>query len=272
MRMTILARSKQATEILELLRDEASVRDIYKSNYPEGTLGDSLFRTGTKINEITNNTIQMRFRSSLQNDTLIFYPTQTTALILKSIEFAESTKASIYLSSCKGIGKSFSLALIVYLLRLGDEKTRVLFIHNSSAFLEEPVLYLARELCKAFPDEIIGFIRKYYSKVLQDVKISSENTRNCLLTILDYEYNRPITSFWGLLSEFLEGKKIYVIIDQVNAIENVIISPDWTLPVKIYRNLKMFVGSKGTTILMVSATNEAVTQNVQQEFPIIIID
>lgn len=243
----------QVNDIITILCDESRVIELYDPKFLKKALAQELFVKGIDPNLLTPHRLQNRFRESLTKDgLLIFYPSLTTSEILKII--LKKSESTFYLSSCKGIGKSFALALFVYLLRQKKD-SRVFYIHNPALFVTNSVSYFVNELYMAFPKEIeyLGYSKEKLSQMLNDKPT--------------LEPGSPFKIFLSLLFERLAEMEleVYIIFDQVNELRKIQFTNKvaWTIFDQMRRP---FIG-KCKVILMSSLTNEMITKEVEQEFP-----
>ena len=263
----LINKAKEADEILCNIKDKGAIEDFYKQDFPSNSLAQKLFRTGIHPKDLTLNAMQERFRSkrirSQFSPALIFYPTSITRMIFKLILNPSQTK--FFVSSAKGIGKSFGLALLAYLLRQKTQDTRVLYIHNSAAFISNPIRYWINELRMAFPEEIeeLGITEE----MLQSLSNLPEDNDSY------FQIKSFTTKFLTRINE--KDMHLYILWDQVNSIENIENSdnPAHNLAKMLYTDLRAPSQNMNYTLaLMVSATDEAAVKKVDQEFNTNLID
>ena len=253
---------EQADEIIDLIKS-GKVNQIYTKTFHCKPLARRLFVEGIDLLDLTTNRPQNRFTRSRDKVTgkLIFYPTDTTTEIFNTI-LGNSNKERFYLSACKGIGKSFSLALLVYLLRLRNN-TRVLYIHSTADFVNGPFIYLIQEIRAAFPQE------------LEELEISKEKLDEILDIQKSDQQQAEIRNLLRHIEAVLSKKSVdyFRLFDQVNEVLNKRFS---TLPAakdayELYCHLQKDTAISPTIGQMLSFTNKIAVENVQ-ECPLYAID
>lgn len=238
-----------------MLCDENRVKDLYHPDFLKKALAKQLFVTGIDPKALTPNCLQFRFQTTLSDGRIVFYPTLTTSAIFNQIRLYKNTTR--YLTSCKGIGKSFSLALFVYLHRQ-RKNTRVFYVQNSYIFAESPIDYFVRELFNAFREEItsLGF--------------SKEHLLQMLYKNLSLKPGTPFQEFLSQLFNTLEknGTRVFVIFDQVNELSKIKDQAELSLQIYDYmRDLPI----RCTSVLMSFTTNED-EQKAKQERSLVKLD
>ena len=226
----------------------------------KNALAKELFKTGILMKEISPCQLQQRFRQSCQEDKIIFFPTGLTTNIFKIILETKGGNP-FYLTSQKGIGKSFSVALLVVLLRR-DPSKRVFYLNNSEGFCGFPDYYFLKELERSFYEE------------LQDNNMELDKE---LKKIFNLQIEEVLSAVKILLIKIgvaldKKSKKLFIIIDQVNSLEKPRETALDKLAFSLYKLLKAFSITETTRVFVCSTTNEGPTITPSQEYPLIILE
>lgn len=202
----------QATQIFDKICNETKLYDLYTAEFHDkNPVAKNLFHTGIEPEMLTPNyqpeIFQDRFETSLKDPegTIVFYPTPFTAEVFRTI--LKMKRRTFNLTSQKRVGKSFSAALFVVLMRLSGK--RVLYINSSLAYSLYPVPYVGKELLRAFPNEL----KKLNITYETFLKINERRTDEAEL-----DFRKILLQTVDLLNQ--KNKETYVVFDQVNALED----------------------------------------------------
>jgi len=248
---------EEVDEMIEILSNGEKVRGLFDNEGNltlESRLAQRLFQEGVDLSELSLSDFQIRFQMALnEKSKLVFYPTEVTSDIFR-IVLQEERGPKIYLTSQKGIGKSFSIALLTYLIRMSPNY-RVLYINNPENFLGD-WHSVQNEFQTAFREE------------LKDPELQEKLS---YFFATESETPRP-GPFLQALYSVLRKKNIrlFLIIDQVNLLDNLekaTSSPNRILAYNLYTTLRYLNYSYTTRVLVSSATNEMITLKNDQEFP-----
>jgi len=163
--------------------------ELYETDFPKKSLGSYLFREGAERSWVWPSLLQNQIiLGSESEDSLegpfIFFPTNFTQELFKKMRSKGPPK---YLSSQKGVGKTFSVVLFTILTRLLPN-CKVFFIHNFEEFYINPGCIFARELLFAFSD-ILQQDQEEWNKFLEILKspnIKTSDVKAVLLNAIAY--------------------------------------------------------------------------------------
>ena len=240
---------KQIDEIInKLLKGE--VLDLYKNSFLKKPLAKELFVTGINPERLTQNDLQASFK----NKSLVFYPSLVTCEIFYAIAVKYKNKRS-YMTACKGIGKSFSLALFVTLFRM-RKNTRIFYVQNSYEFAQDPIEYFTSELHTTYPEE------------LKALKCSEESLKTMLREKQTLDSSFKV--FFDTFEEELEKRNdidTYIIFDQIDELQKIKDSKEdnHILALSLFQKMTRFFTKNQTIVMMSSATNEKLTMMTSQE-------
>ena len=246
-------RQDEAAVLVSLIKDKKKVYDVYeKEHLKDNATSQELFFEGVPLEFLKQN--PPAFGRGLKKNKLRFFPSlHTSEIFIRCLRNRPESRI-IYISSMKGIGKTYGLALFVFLMRC-DLKKRVLYIHNPQTFINNPYTCLKDDLQSAFSEEF---------EQNPDLK-----------TQLDELYNPHINRkeiVEALLTEIIQslnkkGISTYFVIDGYNVLNDhlnhPIVHTDFS---KVY---PLFLANTGVEkiILMVSATNEEYAETIAREDP-----
>ena len=252
---------QDADEIRKIILG-GNLNQLDKKEFLENNaLANELFKTGILKKEISPCELQERFRQSCQGDKIIFFPTGLTTKIFKTI-LETKRENPFYLTCQKGVGKSFSAALLVVLLRRNPSK-RVFYLNNSEDFCRTANYYFVQELKRAF-----------YEELQDDMELDRELKR--LSSLHTEEVGRAITNFMTKIGEVLKKKQkeLFIIIDQVNLLEKPTSreTSSGKLAFGLYKFLKAYYITETTRVFICSPTNEESARFASQEYPLITLE
>ena len=234
-------KKEQAAILVKLIKNKEQVYDIYKEEQLNNNLlSKQLFFEGVPVKDLTHNTPM--FGHGLKEGKIRFFPsTHTSEIFISCLE--ENSEQTTYISSMKGIGKTFGLALFVLLLRC-DPTKRVLYIHNPQKFIANPYICLQKDLETGFSEEFKD------SDKLKGMLESLRHADTNRLAILE--------NLLSLLIPVLSNQEIdtYFVIDGFNIVSNYLKDPDKDKEFPAVYRLIVDNADAKRIILMVSATNE----------------
>lgn len=215
---------KLPTEQVQTLAKDIfdKLSDHYEQIYDDQTLESNvlfqlLFRVGVDQHNLITARPQLSFLDgSLDADLIVkerfvFFPTYITSQIFKICDSIHKNQ-NVLIIGQRGLGKSHSVALYVFLKRIAGE-CRIIYIHNFENFIDKPFKYLLKQLPVAFKEDLTTNpeIQKGFDELKQIFDDDTLEDRNRI---------NKLDNFITLISSHLEQAKIptYLIIDQATAI------------------------------------------------------
>ena len=231
----------EAAILIKLIKNKKTVYDVYKKEkIQDNILAQELFYQGISLASLTQNVPQ--FGEGVKGKKIIFFPSvHTSEIFVRCLKDRESR--TVYISSMKGIGKTYGLALFVFLMRR-DPATRILYIHNPNSFINNPYACLKLDLQSAFSKEFEK--HPNLKTLLDDLSNTNVDRKNIVETLL----NLMISTLKQ------EEISIYFVIDGYNVLHNHLNSPK--VQTDFIRVYPLFLSNPNVEriILMVSVTNE----------------